>query len=150
MRTRSFLTALLLALPVAVCTLANPAAELSSAVGLWNPVDAHGQPLGLIRIYESNGLFFGRIEPTEPVDSSPDRCTRCTDERKDQPLPGLVLIRNMRFHDGEYSGGDILDPHTGKIYGCQFKLADGGRQLIMRGFLGIPLLGQSQTWQRAR
>ena len=28
------------------------------------------------------------------------------------------------------------------------RLTDGGRQLIMRGYVGIPLLGRSGIWQR--
>ncbi|MGO9592611.1 MAG: DUF2147 domain-containing protein [Steroidobacteraceae bacterium] len=39
----------------------------------------------------------------------------------------------------------MLDPDTGRIYGCKFRLADGGRKLIMRGFIGLSLFGGSQT-----
>jgi uncharacterized protein (DUF2147 family) len=126
------------------------AEDLSSPVGWWQPIDAKtGKPQGLIRIYEERGLFFGRIEPSSPSDDSSQKCTRCTDERKDQPIIGLVLIRNMRLQGDEYVGGDVLDPDTGRIYGCKFHLADGGKKLIMRGFLGISLFGQSHTWLRA-
>jgi uncharacterized protein (DUF2147 family) len=54
----------------------------------------------------------------------------------------------MRLQRDEYVGGDILDPDSGRVYGCKFPLTDGGRTLIMRGYLGISLIGQSQTWQR--
>jgi len=104
--------------------------------------------LGLIRIYQERGLFFARIEPSSPSDDGSQRCSRCTDERRNQPIIGLLLIRNMRLQGDEYVGGDILDPDTGSIYGCKFRLTDGGRKLIMRGYLGISLIGQSQTWQR--
>jgi uncharacterized protein (DUF2147 family) len=129
-------------------TLASSAADLSSPSGLWQPLDSAGRPLGLIRIYEDHGLYFGRIEPISPQDKGNERCVRCTDERKDQPIIGLVLIRNMRLEGDEYVGGDILDPDTGRIYGCKFRLIDGGRKMIMRGYFGVSLLGHSQTWQR--
>ncbi|MHB8816195.1 MAG: DUF2147 domain-containing protein [Steroidobacteraceae bacterium] len=75
-------------------------------------------------------------------------CTRCTGERHNQPIIGLVLMRHLRLEKGRYVGGDILDPDTGLIYGCTLRLTDGGRHLIMRGFIGFSLLGQSQTWRR--
>jgi uncharacterized protein (DUF2147 family) len=126
------------------------AEDPSSPAGWWQPIDAKtGEPQGLIRIYEEGGRFFGRIEPSSPSDDSSQKCTRCTDDRKDQPIIGLVLIRNMRLQGDEYVGGDILDPDTGRIYGCKFRLADGGKKLIIRGYRWISLLGQSQTWLRA-
>jgi uncharacterized protein (DUF2147 family) len=128
--------------------MASGAADLSSPEGLWQPLDSAGKPQGLIRIYQDHGLYFGKIEPTSADDKDSRRCVRCTDERKDQPVIGLVLIRNMRLEGDEYAGGDIVDPDTGRLYGCKFRLIGGGRKMIMRGFYGISLLGQSQTWQR--
>jgi len=139
--------ATMLGLPVASPAQAQAAVNLSSPVGLWAPLDSTGKPMGLIRIYEEQGLIFGRIEPTGPDDDE-KRCTRCTDERKDHPFNGLVLMRHLRIQGKEYVGGDILDPRTGYVYGCNLRLIDGGHRLIMRGFLGISLLGHSQTWQR--
>ena len=144
------LTTLVVALLVcSACVLpAAASARPASPVGLWQPLDGAGRPLGLIRIFESNGLYYGRIEPSSTGDDRSARCTRCRDDRHDQPIIGLVLLRHLRPQNGEYVGGDILDPDTGRIYGCTLRLTDGGRQLIMRGFLGISLLGRSQTWRR--
>lgn len=103
--------------------------------------------MGLIRIYEEQGELFGRIVPTGPGDDQ-KRCTRCTDERRNQPYDGLVLMRHLKYRNGEYVDGDILDPGTGNVYGCKLRLIDGGHQLIMRGYLGFSILGRSQTWQR--
>ncbi len=76
------------------------------------------------------------------------RCDDCKDDRKGKAILGLMILRNMTLTDGEYSGGDILDPDTGKVYRCKFRLADGGAKLVVRGFLGISLLGRTQTWVR--
>lgn len=123
-------------------------AQPASPVGLWQPLDSSGKPLGLIRIFESNGLYYGRIEPSSPGDDRGARCTHCRDGRHGQPIIGLVMLRHLRPQNGEYVGGDILDPDTGRVYSCALRLTDGGRQLIMRGFLGISLFGRSQTWRR--
>jgi len=147
MRLFATVVALLLILPASL-PAAGANARLASPVGLWQPLDSGGKPLGLIRIFKTNGLYYGRIEPSSPDDDRNARCTRCSDDRYDQPIIGLVLLRHLRPENGEYVGGDILDPDTGRIYGCTLRLTDGGREAVMRGFLGISLLGRSQTWRR--
>lgn len=148
MRLPTTLVVLALVSCASILPVAAADTQLASPAGLWEPLDAAGRPLGLIRIFEVSGLYYGRIEPSSPGDDRNARCMRCTDERHDQPIIGLVFMRHLRPENGEYVGGDILDPDTGRIYGCSLRLANGGHQLIMRGFLGISLLGQSQTWQR--
>ena len=147
------LRAAALALTVTLIT-ALPAAEvfasvLQSPVGLWRTSnDKTGRPGGLLRIYEQRGNFFARIEKSSVSDDTKTVCTACVDERRNQPMVGLVIMRNMKLTDGGYGGGDILDPRSGSIYGCKFWLKQGGTRLVVRGFIGISLLGRSQTWTR--
>jgi uncharacterized protein (DUF2147 family) len=117
--------------------------------GLWQTVDdkTH-KPRGMVRIYEENGMYWGRIESSvDPRDAS-EHCDKCAGDRKDAPIIGLLIVREMKKHGDEYSGGDILDPDTGSVYKCRITVsADGGR-LIVRGFIGVSLLGRTQTWTR--
>lgn len=147
MRIPAALLVLLLALPASLPAGAG-GAQLDSPVGLWQPLDSAGKPQGLIRIFEVHGLYYGRIEPSSADDDRNARCTRCTDDRHDQPIIGLLLLRHLKPQNGEYVGGDILDPDTGRVYSCTLRLTNGGRDAIMRGFLGISLLGRSETWRR--
>jgi uncharacterized protein (DUF2147 family) len=147
MRFVTTLVVLLFVLPASAMSVAADA-RLASPVGLWEAFDSSGNSEGFIRIFELKGLYYGRIEPSSPTDDRNARCTRCTDYRHNQPIIGLVLLRHLRPENGEYVGGDILDPDTGHIWSCMMRLTDGGRELIMRGFLGISLLGISQTWKR--
>lgn len=147
MRALGALTLLLVSVS-ATLPLRAAGESLSSPTGLWQPLDSSGKPEGLIRIFEANGLYYGRIEPSSPSDDRNARCTKCTGARHNQPIIGLLIIRHLKPQNGEYVGGDILDPNTGRVYGCTVKLTDGGRELIMRGFLGISLFGRSQTWRR--
>jgi len=133
-----------------VAAAAAPAQE--TPVGLWKTIDdENGQPKSLVRIVETRGVLSGRIEKLLDPDDAPDaRCQRCTDERRDQPVVGLVILRNVRRGDtpGVWAGGDILDPDNGKVYQVRLSPARDGRQLEVRGYLGVPLLGRSQTWSR--
>ncbi|MGA2435886.1 MAG: DUF2147 domain-containing protein [Bryobacteraceae bacterium] len=128
-----------------------PAASTdSSPVGLWKTYDDHtGQQRGTVLIYERDGEYFGRIASSVNPKDATERCGECTDDRKGQLFIGIEILRNLKLSGAEYNGGTILDPDTGSIYRCRFRLAEGGRKLQLRGYLGISLLGRTQTWLRA-
>ncbi len=42
----------------------------------------------------------------------------------------------------------LLDPLSGRIYRCKAKLSPDGRRLTMRGYVGVSMLGRSQSWIR--
>jgi uncharacterized protein (DUF2147 family) len=138
----------LIVLPILTATSAL-AAGLDSPVGLWEAFDASsGKATGRMRVYQEGNLFFGRSEAVPFSGREGERCARCKDERKDQLVVGMVVMRNMRLDKGEYSGGEILDPSTGKSYSCKFHLTDDGKQMVLRGFLGVSFLGGTQVWRR--
>jgi uncharacterized protein (DUF2147 family) len=127
---------------------APAAAGSDSPIGLWKTVDDKtGAARAIVRIYEQDGRLFGKIESSFTPGAEHRVCTVCTDERKDQPILGLIIIRNMKRTDDEYAGGDILDPDTGSVYHCKMHV-EGGTRLVVRGYIGISLLGRNQTWQR--
>jgi uncharacterized protein (DUF2147 family) len=130
----------------------GPAAATTSAaaspVGLWKNVDDETkQPKGLIRIIERDGQLVGRIEKIL-TDQHDARCVKCTDERKDQPVQGMTIITGMKRDGDHWDGGHILDPNNGKVYRSRMKLIDGGKRLDVRGYVGTPLIGRTQTWHR--
>jgi len=125
------------------------AAPSSTPVGTWKTFDDKtGQPRAIVRIYEQDGKFFGRIEQSFTPGAEHRVCTSCTDDRKNNPVIGLLIIRNMKSDGGEYAGGDILDPDSGSVYRCKMHLEQDGARLVLRGYIGFSLLGRSQTWQR--
>jgi uncharacterized protein (DUF2147 family) len=120
-----------------------------SPAGLWKTFDDHThKPRGTVRIYEENGLFFGRIESSFNPAEMTERCFKCSGDRKDAPILGLVIIRNMKKNGAEYDGGDILDPENGSVYKCRFTLSADGQKLQVRGYLGLSIFGRTQTWVR--
>ncbi|MCL4182387.1 MAG: DUF2147 domain-containing protein [Burkholderiaceae bacterium] len=144
---RSTLAAMLLVV-AAPALNADPAA---SPTGLWKNIDDEtGKPKALIRVSENGGVITGRIEKI--LTDKPDAvCDKCTDERKDKPVQGMTIISGMRRNaeqPGVFDGGEILDPNNGKVYRSHMKLLDGGRKLDVRGYIGVPLFGRTQTWLR--
>lgn len=125
------------------------AADPASPAGLWQTIDDKtGKPHGMVRIYEQGGKFFGKVEQSSLPGAEHRVCAVCTDERKDQPIIGLLFLRNMKPDGNEFSGGDILDPDSGSVYHCKMHLEKDGAVLIVRGYIGFSLLGRSQTWLR--
>jgi len=118
-------------------------------VGRWRTVDDKtGKPRSIVRIWEENGVLLGRVEKSLNPERAGRRCDKCTDDRKDQPIVGMVIIRSMKKDGDEYTGGDILDPDNGKIYHCKLRVKEEGSKLSVRGYVGASLFGRSQTWTR--
>jgi uncharacterized protein (DUF2147 family) len=134
-----------------VLVSASAWAQTGSPVGLWQTIDDKtGSPRALIEITrDQNGVLSGKVVKGliagEPADK---RCTACTDERKDQVIIGMTVLRGMHQEGDGWEGGDILDPDNGKVYRCKMHLEKGGTTLVVRGFIGVALLGRSQTWVR--
>lgn len=129
---------------------AAPALAQSPPEGLWRTYDDRtGEARALVRIYQQDGALFGRIEDSFGPGEREARCEPCKDERKGQPIVGLLIIRNLKPDEDGYDGGDILDPENGSVYRCKLHLEDEGKKLIVRGYLGLSLFGRSQSWAKA-
>jgi uncharacterized protein (DUF2147 family) len=141
---------------LAAAALMTLAAGLAQAqvtpAGLWKTIDDETkQEKSLVRISEAGGVFTGRIDKLLDPAKQDSKCDKCSDERKDQPVLGMTILRNVKAHEDEkdrWDGGDILDPNNGKLYKVRIKPVDGGRKLEVRGYIGAPLLGRTQTWIR--
>jgi uncharacterized protein (DUF2147 family) len=123
----------------------------ASPVGLWKTIDDQtGKPKSLVRIVEVGGEFKGKIEKLfrAPSEDPNPKCEKCEGAYKDQPIIGMTIISGMKQEDGEYQGGHILDPHNGKIYKSKMTLIEDGKKLNVRGYIGMPMLGRTQTWLR--
>ncbi len=121
-----------------------------SPVGLWQSIDDKtNQPRSLIRISEHNGEYRAVVEKgLLPTDTGDAICDKCKDERKNQPIIGMTIVKGMKQNGDKYDGGKILDPEEGKVYKCKMTLNEAGDQLEVRGYIGISLIGRSQIWTR--
>lgn len=122
----------------------------ATPAGLWRTIDDNtGKPRSLVRINEHNGEYSAVIEKGLLATDTPDAvCDKCTDERKGKRIVGMTIVKGIKFTDGHYEGGEILDPENGKTYRCLMKLDSTGNKLEVRGYIGISLIGRSQEWTR--
>jgi uncharacterized protein (DUF2147 family) len=130
---------------------ADITSKTASPVGLWKTVDdVTGQTKSIVAISEDeNGMLVGRVvklfkDPTK-------RCVACQGNLKNKPILGLEVMKNLKSNKDnqqEWVGGRILDPKNGKTYHCNLKLLEDGQKLRVRGFIGLPLFGRTQTWTK--
>ena len=134
-----------------LASAATSMAQAASPTGLWQTIDDKtGQPKALVQIVQdSDGTLTGKILTGLGSNDDPNRrCTACTDSRKDQLMKGMTIIDGMKADGDTWDGGQILDPENGKLYKCKMHLDEGGQKLVVRGYIGVSLLGRSQTWIR--
>jgi uncharacterized protein (DUF2147 family) len=126
---------------------ARPAADAQATQILGNWLTQKHD--GIIQISRtSEGLYQGKIiggdDPQRTDAHNPDPALR------QRGLLGQVILQDMQYDGaGHWSAGTIYDPDSGHTYRCRLELR-GADQLHVRGFLGVSLLGRSQTWTRYR
>lgn len=139
---------IVVALPSPAQTTAGAAAL--TPVGRWHSIDDKTKELkSEITITEQGGVLLGRV--TKLLRKEADqaaRCTECSDDRKDQPVLGLEIIRGAKKTEGQtvWEGGQILDPENGRSYTLRLTPIDNGQKLEVRG--SIAFIGRTQTWVR--
>ena len=124
-------------------------AYAQSAVGTWKTIDDKtGKEKSYVQIYETkSGKLQGKVVKILTPGREDAKCTDCSGDNKDKPINGMVIMWGLEKDGSNWSGGHILDPNNGKQYKCKISLKDANT-LDVRGYLGVSLLGRTQTWYR--
>jgi uncharacterized protein (DUF2147 family) len=137
---------------ITLLAFAGTALAQTTPVGVWKTIDDKtGTERAQIRITDNSGVLSGRIEKLLAADAKQDGiCDKCEDDRKGQPMLGLEVVRGVKKSDDAnlWDGGTILDAKEGKVYKVRMEPIEGGQKMEVRGYVGLPLLGRTQTWIR--
>lgn len=135
-----FLLTLLSALLVTASLLAQ------SIQGIYETIDDEtNEAKSRIKIYEKDGLFFGRVIELLPA-ATTDVCIDCPGDKKGAPLTDIDIVWDMKPYKDYWSYGHIVDPANGKVYKCNIWL--DGKDLKVRGYIGVSVIGRTQIWHR--
>ncbi|HCF60944.1 MAG TPA: DUF2147 domain-containing protein [Myxococcales bacterium] len=133
---------------------ANEKTAANAILGRW----ITAKDISNVEISRCGENYCGKIvslkEPTygkgDPEEGKPQHDRENPDDTlKARPLIGLPLLEGFTYEgDGTWDDGTIYDPESGKTYKCVIRIADGGKTLNVRGFIGFSLLGRTTVWKR--
>ncbi len=129
------------------CILAIPV-NAQDVVGKWENTNEDGRVNSIIQVYEEDGKVYGKVHRITKEEDRDRVCTKCEGDLKNEPIEGMVLMRNLKKDGEQYVGGTIVDPKSGKEYRCKIWLdEDDPNTLKVRGYLAF--FYKTKTWQRA-
>jgi len=137
------LITILTALVLCVNTFAQTVNK-DAVVGTW----LTGKGNGKVQIYKEGDKYNGKIvwlkEPNYQ-DGKPKVDKHNPDVAKQSnPLLGQVMLIDFIFDKDKWTDGAIYDAENGKTYSCKITWRDG--KLDVRGYIGISLIGRTDTW----
>lgn len=115
--------------------------------GTWETIDDEtGKAKSHVKIYKAkNGKVYGKIVKIMDPKKQDSKCTKCTGEKKNQPIMDMLIIEGLSLEDDNvYRKGTITDPNKGKVYNCTMWIEDG--KLQVRGYWGF--FFRTQTWNK--
>ncbi|MEM7365086.1 MAG: DUF2147 domain-containing protein [Pseudomonadota bacterium] len=129
---------------VLTCALAS-AVEPDSLIGRFSFPE---QP-GLVEFYKKDGTYFGKI-----VDLPNPEATDANNQdesMRERRLVGVDMFTDLTFNasSGRWEDGTLYDARSGRTYRCRVWFEKGSDDLSVRGFIGTPLMGQTQVFPRA-
>ena len=121
-------------------------------VGVWHSIDDKtAEAKAEIQIVEKDAVLTGRVTKSLRTDAAAKKiCDECQDDRKGKEIIGMEIIRAVKIEQvNEFTwgnGGKILDPENGKEYTVKMMPKEGGKKLLVRGYIG-PFY-RTQVWIR--
>jgi len=129
-------------------------------VGNWQPSDGRS----VVSIYKGNSdndedpnKYYGKVvwlkEPNDENGTPRTDINNPDESKHNDPLKGMVILKGLEFvggkKDREWDNGDIYDPKSGSSYTFYVEMSKKNENLLdARGYIGISLLGRTDTWKR--
>lgn len=130
-------------------SFAGLAQNKDAIIGKW--INATGE--AHVDITKRGQKYFGKIvwlkDPKDEKGNVKTDLKNPEASLRSKPILGLEILRNFIFEDGKWTNGKIYDPKSGKTYKCNMTMK-GKDVLNMRGYVGISLIGRSETWKRVK
>jgi uncharacterized protein (DUF2147 family) len=130
------------------------AAPLPTVSGFWESDDDEGQPQAWFyfeqKDKDKDGPWVGHLVKgfRKPGEKFSDTCVKCAGDQKNAKMAGLAIVNGMKRDGLTYKEGTILDPRDGSVYHAEMELSADGKELGVRGYIGIPMFGKTTIWKR--
>ncbi|MFZ4262813.1 DUF2147 domain-containing protein [Sphingobacterium sp. HJSM2_6] len=118
-------------------------AQTDPILGKWENPSAEGR----IEIYKKGDKYFGKLywikDASKKDSKNPD------EKLQNRLIQGTEILTNFSKKGSSFEGGEIYDPKSGKTYSCKMTLK-GADRLDIRGFVGLSILGRTETWKKIK
>lgn len=120
-----------------------------SVAGKWKTFDIFNKSKeeSIVELRIKDDTLYVKIIHIIPKEHRLDICRKCSDERKDMPITGMVILKGATFKNGVWQGQKILNAKNGKEYDCHISL-ESENVLRVRGYIGYPIFGKTLYWKR--
>ncbi len=118
-------------------------AQSDPILGKWQNPSGEGR----IEIYKKGEKFYGKLYWIK--DSAKKDAKNPDPKLRSRNIQGLEILSGFVKESKTYVDGTIYDPKSGKTYSCKMTLK-GDDKLDIRGYIGISMLGRSETWTRIK
>ncbi|GHA60585.1 DUF2147 domain-containing protein [Pontibacter akesuensis] len=139
----------LLTLVVLMLFASSAWAQKLSPLGIWTNEEGKAR----FEIYQCGDKLCGKLVTLkEPLRNGKPKLDENNPEKKLQsrPLVGLEFLKGFEYEGGnKWDDGTIYDPESGKTYSAYMKML-GKDKMEVKGYIGISLIGRSQTWTRVK
>ena len=129
-----------------LCTIAR-SQESSDIKGTWlNP-----KKDVKVEIYQAGEKFYGRIVWGKDLYEADGKTLKKDTKNpntqlRNRDMLNMVILSGFIYQEGEWTGGEIYSPKTGKTFKGKMKLTSGN--LEIRGYSGSPMFGKTAVWTR--
>jgi uncharacterized protein (DUF2147 family) len=116
--------------------------------GVWLNDDKDAK----VEIYKTGDKYFGKIVWTQNMYEADGKTLKkdaknSNEQLRERTILNMVILSGFTYNDGEWTGGEIYDPKSGKTYKSKMKLK--ANNLEVRGYVGSPMFGKTTTWTKA-
>jgi uncharacterized protein (DUF2147 family) len=110
--------------------------------GIWLDQDRSGYIEIRVEDDKAQGRIAGSVSGTVDADTkNPDPALR------GHSLLGMRILRDLHYDGSRYWTGSIYNPRDGRTYSARVSVIDANT-LSVHGYIGVPMLGQTQKWTR--
>lgn len=131
----------------------NVMAQADKIVGTYDVASPFNSDKAHVKITKtSKGTYQGRIVWTSRTKND-DGTPVCDIQNPDPKLRNrkpeeIIMVWNLSYEDGEWVGGTLYDPYSGKKFSVKFNLDKNNKDLKARYYKGVPAAGINAVWKR--
>lgn len=121
----------------------------------WRILDSRSGVIESIMRFEQekDGSYSGTVikSAPNPLIRLYETCVKCPAPFTDKPIVGMKVLWGFKQddkHPERFNDGYAFDPKNGKTYKARIRISSDQRRMMLRGYIGTPMIGRTEVWLR--